>query len=150
MIKKITIWIAITAFLVFGGAGSIYAYQKEQPEMDTLNMDMGKEAISNSYSGLKDYAAQPASNKNNDDCLAKENRYQHNNNFRDNEENNGCEPEEKNYSWQYGYNYNNENCGDENCLEYNHEHKNSYQKSSTENESNFSNRQNCRNNMNGK
>jgi len=146
MIKKIIIGIAITAFLVFGSVGSIYAYQKEQPDKDTVNMDMGEDAISMAYSGLKGTATQPASNKNNDDCQGIENKYQHNNNFSNNEDNN-CEQEKNNYSWQHKYNYQNENCNDGNCQEYNHNnsHSHSYQNLNSENKGNFSLRQNRNN-----
>jgi len=147
MIKKIIIGIAITAFLVLGGAGSIYAFQKEQEQMDTLSMDMGREAISKADSSLEYNAPQFTFNKNSNDCLAAENRHQHNNNFRNNVENNNCELEKNNYSREHNYNIKNENCSNDNCLEYKYNNRqiHSYRNFNSENKGNFFLRQNYNN-----
>ncbi len=117
MIKKIIIGTVITAFLIFGVTGSLYAYQEEPAEKNSETA---------------------------------ENRFQHDNSFRRNEEGINCEPEKNYYSYQHKYNYQNENCGDDNGLEYKHNNRQSHscQNFNSESKGNFSLRQNRNNNKN--
>lgn len=117
MIKKIITGIIITAFLTFGAAGSIYAYQKEQEEPGVANTGT-QQVISAADSGREEPAVQPAGNNS-----TAENRYQYNNNYRKNENNNNCEAKNNCYSHEYNYNHKNENCGENTCLEYNYSYR---------------------------
>ncbi len=148
MIKKIITGIIITAFLILGGAGSIYAFQKEQVKMDTADADTENQLIPLVNSSWEDSAIQLKCNKNNKNYLAGENRYRHNNTFRKNEENNNCELEKNNYSWQYSYNHKNKDCSEDNRFEYNYRHNQTHQNSLVNNEDNFHQRQNHNNNSN--
>jgi len=105
MIKKIIIGIVIAAVLSLGAAGSVYAYQKEQPGSKTT--------------------AVISDNKINNSILSMENKHHYGNACGKTGSDN-FEPGNDCYLRQYNYNHRNENCGEDNCPEYNYKYQHSF------------------------
>jgi len=152
MIKKIITGIIITAFLALGAAGSIYAYQREQPVGVPGNESTQQEVLPAAGFFWKESAAQFTENNGGESLLCAENKYQHNNKYQKNENNDNCEPQKNYYRWEYNYSHENENQGEESCQEcnYSYQHNHSYQNLDAENKGNTSYNQNRSSNRNNK
>lgn len=125
MIKKIITGILITAVLSLAATGTIYAYQKEQPALDSAPQSTQSQLLYTT-AGQRIAACRRTGNYNDGDIPGTGNRYQQGKIYRENEKNDCPEPAENNYLWKHNYNHKNENCGNDNCFEYNYKYEHNY------------------------